>query len=60
MSEQRDEGAELREVCLGLAIQAGAREAVQIVGLAESLKAYVERGEIPVHTLRRFSATGPG
>ena len=39
-----DEAAELRELCASFAIQAGAKGAAQIIGLAEELKAYIQFG----------------
>lgn len=44
MVERRDDAAELRELCASLAIQAGAKDAAQIVGLAEELRTYIQFG----------------
>lgn len=44
MAERTDPATELRELCTSLAIQAGARKAVEIVDLAEALRAYIQLG----------------
>lgn len=52
MAVRRDEEAELREICLGLAVQAGAKDAAHIVDLAETLKRYIETGQKPANSVR--------
>ena len=44
MAEQTKAAAELRELCTNFAIQAGARKASEIVGLAEELRVYIQLG----------------
>ena len=44
MPDRREQAAELRELCASLAIQAGAKSAAQIIGLAEELRAYIQIG----------------
>jgi hypothetical protein len=39
-----DEAKELRELCLSLAVQTGAKDAISIITLAEDLMAYIETG----------------
>ena len=44
MVDRRDTAAELRELCVSLAVQTGASEAAKIISLAETLRIYIETG----------------
>jgi hypothetical protein len=44
MLVERNEEAELRELCATLAIQAGAKDAGHIIALAETLRKYIQFG----------------
>jgi hypothetical protein len=44
MLTPRNEEIELRELCVSLAVQAGAKEGRQIVDLAEALRRYIQFG----------------
>jgi hypothetical protein len=56
MLTRRNEEAELRELCVSFAVQAGAKDVVHIVSLAEALRTYIQFGAAEGHLANGISA----
>ena len=45
MTDPMDKAAEVRELCVSLAVQAGAKEPDHIISIADKLRFYIQTGE---------------